>query len=364
MVAAQLRSLLPEVSRLNGTATGVSIDVLSPARYEDYERFLLSRPDTLVYQSIRFKDFLRALLDCGEEYLIATRDGELCGALPLLHLDGPTGRVYNSLPYYGSNGGIIASDRDTYAELLGAWSEIVRQGGVAAATIVTNPFDDVVGPPPPHDMTDVRISQATLLPAEADDPGGAIAASIDSSARRNVAKARKEGVRVETDPEAMFALEAMHLAGMNAIGGLAKTSRFFELVGSHFRPGSDYDLYVAKKDGTPIAALLLFYFNRTVEYYTPASDPEARSFQPLGAVLLDAMSAAARRGFTRWNWGGTWQSQGGVYRFKKKWGAVEKEYLYYTVLRDESLFGWSPAEITATYPGFFVLPFSRLTGER
>ena len=31
------------------------------------------------------------------------------------------------------------------------------------------------------------------------------------------------------------------------------------------------------------------------------------------------MASAAKRGMTRWNWGGTWLSQDGVYRFKKGW---------------------------------------------
>ena len=132
------------------------------------------------------------------------------------------------------------------------------------------------------------------------------------------------------------------------------------MVPRHFRPGQDYDLYVARREGAVIAGLLIFYFNRTVEYFTPAVAEEFRSTQPSALILITAMMDAGRRGFERWNWGGTGESQTGVYRFKKKWSAQERYYHYYTQLNDSSILDWSRGDIFSAFPNFFVVPFSAL----
>ena len=111
-----------------------------------------------------------------------------------------------------------------------------------------------------------------------------------------------------------------------------------------------------------VAGLLVFYFNRTVEYFTPAVHADHRSTQALPLTVFTAMTDAARRGFRWWNWGGTWESQTGVYRFKRKWGAEDRHYYYHTQLNNTDFLRCTPSEILDAYPNFFVLPFSALDG--
>lgn len=109
-----------------------------------------------------------------------------------------------------------------------------------------------------------------------------------------------------------------------------------------------------------IAALLVFYYNRTAEYYMPVISAEHRPLQPLSLILEVALLEAQGRGCRWWNWGGTWQSQEGVYRFKNKWGATVGTYRYYTQLNHEPLLKWSSGRILEAFPGFYVVPFSAL----
>ena len=183
---------------------------------------------------------------------------------------------------------------------------------------------------------------------------------FESSARRNVKKALREGITVEVDHSQLNRLCEMHEQNILAIGGIPKSREFFGLIPQYFIPVKDFDLYVAKRDGVIIAGLLIFYFNQTVEYFTPAIDSEYRSDQPLPLIIITAMAEAAKRGFKWWNWGGTWESQTGLYRFKSKWGAHEKKYSYYTQLNDPSILTWPKERILSTFPHFFVVPFSAL----
>ena len=112
--------------------------------------------------------------------------------------------------------------------------------------------------------------------------------------------------------------------------------------------------------GEPVAALLLFYFNQTVEYFTPAIVKAHRSTQALPLTIFVAMKDAIRAGYRNWNWGGTWLSQDGVYDFKKRWGTNEYPYFYYTRLFRSDIMRRSKTELLEHYPGFFVLPFAAL----
>jgi hypothetical protein len=348
----------------------MNIELLQSECAEEYDQFLLGHYYSLFYYSSKYKDFLKLLLGCEEEYLLAREGANIRGILPLMYTQENEGRVYNSLPYYGSNGGIIADEAKAYCELVAAYNTITRSEMTLSVSTMGNPFAKQVeakwkfqpirnSSEIRYNYIDYRIGQFTNISIR-DTHWNEILLRIDSSARRNVKKALREGVTVEIDHTQMERLRQMHQENLCRSGGLPKSDKFFALVPRHFVSGQDFDLYVAKKDGLVIAGLLIFYFNQTVEYFTPAIDNEYRSVQPLSLILITAMAEASRRGFAWWNWGATGAHQTGVYRFKRKWGAMEKKYYYYTQLNDSSLLDWSLAKIFCKFPNFFVVPFSAL----
>lgn len=339
----------------------MDVVVLNAAWEAAYERFLCARPNRLLYASLRYRALLKALLHCEDEYLLAVNGGRIEGVLPLMKLKVASKVVYNSLPYYGSNGGVSANSAAAAQMLVQAYNERIARPEVAAATIVPNPFEPAVeGYRKTHE--DVRIAQwIDLQPSDADLD--TFLARIDSSARRNVRKAIAEGVAVSVEPTQLPALRVIHRQNMAAIGGRAKSDAFFDLVPHHFEPGRDWDLYVARFEGTIIAALLVFYYGQTVEYFTPAVEESHREQQALPLIIARAVGDTARRGFTRWNWGATWESQTGVYRFKKKWGSQEKRYTYATFIQDASLLEQTPTTLLERYANFYVVPFGALRKE-
>ncbi len=147
---------------------------------------------------------------------------------------------------------------------------------------------------------------------------------------------------------------------MSAMGGLAKSQEFFASIPSHLRAGEDFDVWVARADGSIVAGLLVLYGNSVAEYFTPAVEHDHRSGQPMALILLRAMVDAAERGCSAWNWGGTWTSQDGVFRFKRKWGAQESRYRYFVKVNDGELLDSTPEELQERFPHFYVAPYSAL----
>jgi hypothetical protein len=325
---------------------------------EPLRAFVDAHPEGVIYYTPQYRRFLLATLGpgCRCLYRVARRDGAISGVLPLLAYDAPFGRVLNSLPFFGSNGGALAADAESEAALRGDYERLARAPGVACATWVPHAF--LQNAAPDHDIEDERIAQWTVLPETGDRD--ALLGLIESSARRNVAKAARLGVTVhETEAELPF-LEQVHRANMAAIGGRPKPHAFFEALPGAMQFGRDWTLYIAALDGRPIAGLLLFMAARTVEYVMPAIVESEREAQPTAALLAAAMSDAAKRGFNRWNWGGTWISQDNVYRFKRKWGAREARYRYAITLNDRSLLRETATTLSQSCPGFYVVPYGML----
>lgn len=322
----------------------------APGHEAAIDAFVAAHPEGLIYYTPAFRRYLLAVAGGECRSRVALVRGRVAGVLPVLAKDGPFGTVLNSLPFFGSNGGVLSASPEAEAALVAEYDRLAA--GCAVATWISHPFMDL--PAPTHDLTDERIAQWTRLAA-----GEELPASVEPSARRNVQKARASGVTVREDASALPFLEATHRENMAAIGGRAKPAAFFTALGT-MTAGRDWRLYVAERHGQPLAALLTFEAARTVEYVMPAIVESARTLQPTALILGVAMADAAARGFTRWNWGGTWLTQEGVYRFKKKWGADERRYQYFIRLNDPALRTRSAAELSAAYPWYFTLPYAQL----
>jgi len=334
--------------------------------YEDacLKDYVNNSKDSLVYTSLEFINLISAHLGAESFWIVAQKDNEILGVLPFLESKaGKFGAVFNSLPYYGSNGGVIQTRRNIEVKkiLIKKFFVLAQKKNACSATIVTNPLlkDNHVYKEVLNDyVLDERIGQITHLPENPDDE---LIKIFDDPRPRNIRRAQKEGIKVSSGNErsSVEFLYKVHVENMQAIGGLNKSWDFFEKLLSDM-PSNMWSVYIGSKDGEPVSALLLFYFNGTVEYFTPVIKSEHRNTQALSLVIFEAMQDAANKKFKNWNWGGTWLSQTGVYDFKKKWGTSDYPYYYYTKLFNERVRFSSKGALLKDYPGFFVLPFSEL----
>lgn len=341
----------------SGTRTMISVEQHDTANDTEWDEFLAGRRDGLFWYSSAYRALLRELLPITEHSLIARHLGKVVGLMPLFAGDGPPGRVYNSLPYYGGHGGALVTSREAEEALASAYAELARSEGTVAAAVVSNPFGSQERTLLPRTHGDDRISQFTLL----DDAGTpSFTQRWESRARWSVRKAQSAGIVVDRDPSALGWLIAEHERGMAALGAVAKERRFFELALEHFPPGRGSEIWVARLEGRPVAALLVFYFNGIAEYFTPGVDPEWRHLQPLSLLVAEAMTDAATRGYHVWNWGGTAPHLHSLFLFKRQWGSEARAYGYDVFVNDDSILERTPAELLAGYPHFFVVPFSSL----
>ena len=92
---------------------------------------------------------------------------------------------------------------------------------------------------------------------------------------------------------------------MNSIGGSSKSESLFKALYNSYVENDEYNIFVAKRNGERISALLVLYFNKITEYYTPVTAKGFRELQPLALVIYEAIRYSVQRGCTLWNWAET-----------------------------------------------------------
>ncbi len=339
------------------------LDLAQEADCAAYQRFLLESAHAMLYHDPHYLRFA-ARLGGFSTRVFAVRDGErILAAVPLSFREGPAGTVINSSPFFGSHGGILSSDPDATALLNALLRTQYEEPSVASLTVIHSLWGHPAGDLPELPglrFEDQRIGMVTHLPADGPDAGESLMEKFSSQARRDVRKAQRAGLSVAVENDALGELCRLHQQNMRDIGVKPKPDEFFSLLPEFFRAGESYQVYTARLGDELVAALLVFYFNDTIEYYTPATLKAHRNLEAPSLLIFQAMCDAVGRGCRHWNWGGTQPSQQGVYKFKKKWGTAELPYQYHIFVKHEAMLHHEPAFFQQHYDYFYVVPFSEL----
>lgn len=350
----------------------MNVERLTESDEAAYEQMLLRQPKTLLYASLKYRALLRQHLAAEDCYLVIKEGGSLLGAMPLFLKRSPLyGNVLNSLPFFGSYGGIIIDDdvpdpEVVFRLLVDGLNKLAREADVLCATIISSPFDSQSAWYDRYlavDYMDSRIGQVAELPNV--DVEQALMKLVHRSRRWDVRKARQSGVTWyhTSEAEVLNYLAETHRQNMVAVGGVAKSPAFFQLIPELFTYDEEYRVYVAELAGKLIGALLVFFYNETAEYFTPATSVEHRSLQSNGLLIFEAMKDAAKRGMKYWNFGGTQKWQQGVYDFKRRWGAQDMPYRYRVVCYQDisHLQAMQPSEVLKEFPFFYLFPFGKVS---
>jgi hypothetical protein len=305
----------------------------------------------LVYGGSAYLRFLsQALPRTRLHLLVAMIDGVPVGYLPLFAQSSTKGLiVINSSPFFGSHGGpifrrsVVKSDAVVSA-LLAEAMKFAQDQSAASITIVENPrapLNDLVLSRHGWSPVDDRIGQFTYLPAakDMDTAQSALMEMFHVKTRNAIRKGQRFEQIFErrTDSAALEWLQEVHAKSIMTLGGIPKSREIFKCLQEHLKWDIGVRMYVGSKNGVLVSGLLLLLHGDTVEYFTPVVADIYKDKQILSALILHAMAEAVVEGRKVWNWGGTWHTQEGVYRFKNRFGAVDRPYRYFTKLFDPAL---------------------------
>jgi hypothetical protein len=352
------------------SSNDVQVVLARPENGRELDDIVCSTPASLIYYTAAYRAFLgRVLPGVESAVLVARTSGRIAGFLPVCIASDPhDGSVANSQPFFGSHGGALVrpdlvEEGAIRVSLCVALAELMKERRIAALTIVENPLrplDDAEQRALGTTVVDHRIGQFTRLPAAGASVEDELFAILHKNTRTAVRKGRKAGLHVTcaADDETVSWFHRVHEWSIAALGGVPKPLGVFKALFDVFGPLGQIRLYVGRRGGERVCGLLVLLHRDVVEYYTPVVVGDHRESQALSALIVDVMIALANEGYRLWNWGGTWPSQAGVYRFKSRWGAEERPYRYHALIVNPEITRIGRDAILTRFPFFYVYKFA------
>lgn len=353
----------------------MKIEVLTPEKENAYGRYLLKHEHSSFNSSLRFRDFFLGLSPKSiAYYFLAMEDDEIVGVLPSFMIKGPVGPVLNSMPWFGSNPGVLADNDEATTLLLQAFQSTANWTNCFSSTLVDSPYQSKQCLEM-HEAffwrTEGFASKRTAMVTELPRFGSneQFAADLMKKFHRKIQdkiiKATSRCMIYEVSSKEDFDF-ARNLHINNAASGARCKDREFGIIRSILKSGAEYKLYVAFADdryATKIAFLLVWYFNRTADCLIVEVDPKYKHLHPLPLLVFSAMGDVAQRGCRWWNWGRTEPTTNeNDYLKRKRFGADPCRYSHYTRMYESLPAGVASKYLSDNYPYYFVIPYGLLGG--
>ncbi len=337
----------------------------------EWRIFIKSIESSRIYYTPEYKNFLSKFILGDSRYFGVWDSGNLKGILPLfISYSNQNCKVVNSLPWYGSHGGcLISPDANKTARvlLIKKYKELIEQETTLSSTLILDldeqkylqSYKDLLN----QVIEDERIGQVTNLPGFSENTEIELEQMIHQKTRNLVRKSLKQGFEIVNTNEdwAWDFLYETHKENLIRIGGNPKPKDHFIAIRESF-PDSMKTVSIATLDKVPVAGLLLLYFNKTIEYFTPVIKHDYRSSQPLSFLIWMNMIDGIRNNYSWWNWGGTWKSQKSLHHFKSRWGAKDYPYSYLISVAEKNMgtIKLHRNNFSSLFPFFYVYPIDRI----
>lgn len=277
--------------------------------------FVDSCPSATVFHRWEWQEILNDSFGHRPHYLIAERNHEIVGVLPLAEVKTPLfGHTLVSLPFCSWCGPIGVDDACVSA-LDTAAIEIARQLKVEHLE-----YRHIERPRFARPTQDLYVSFAKQMSAD----HNVNLASIPRKQRAMIRKGIRNGLRSE--PGSVADLYPLYTDNVHRHGTPACPRRFFDNLITHL--GSDCQVRIVRdRDGRCISAVLsLFHRNEVLPFY--AGDlTSARHLAANDFKYWEVMRDAVDRGYLRFNYGRSKKGTGS-YAFKKNWGFEPTQLQY------------------------------------
>lgn len=343
----------------------MNTEIESKIDFGEYDDFINKNNSSTFFHSKNHIIFLEKLLELNTFFVTCREKGKLRGIIPFFEKKMKFGTVVNSLPFFGSYGGMIA-DNDVQEKLLEEFNSFNKSNDILSSVIISNPFEtncDVYKKNYEHNIIEDRFTQCTILKNKSENQ---IWDELEQRVRWSIRKSQKNQIQISTVNEENSHLKKFYQMHENTIkskNGKPKPTNLFNKITEIFDPSIDYDIFGAFYNEKAIAYVLVFYFKEFTEYYMPAYDPSFSNLQSTSFLIWKAMQKSLEKKIHFFNFGGTWKDQTSLYLFKRGWGTQDFHYQYYIKCDLTRIKQIGLEEIKKSYENFYVCPYNEIISD-
>lgn len=296
------------------------VELLDRRQVRTIDRFVLQHPGGTPFHESRWLDLVRASFGFETRTLVAWRDGQVVGVLPLALVTAPiTGRRLVSVPF-GVYGGILAADDEALTAL--------DHGAMVLARTADARFLELryLGPgPTAHQSVALHETYRADLPPT---PEGVLPA-IPRKARAEVRKAiDRHGVRLVEGRELFEEFYRLYVLNKRSLGSPVFGPRYFRRLLELYGPRAT--LHAVVQESQVLAAVLSLQTRDVFYPYYSGAFPGADRLGANNAMYALLMEEAVRRGCRVFDFGRSRKGSGAA-AFKRHMGFLPAplDYQFY-----------------------------------
>jgi FemAB-related protein (PEP-CTERM system-associated) len=293
---------------------------LDQASESAWDRFVTSMPRATFCHRAAWARVVQTAFGHTAHHVFTERDGAITGVLPLVRvktrLFGDT-LISNPFCVYG---GPLASDAESLMALeQHAAALLARTGATCAEFRDRDPVDDG-GETGWVERPDLYVTFRKPI-----DPVDDVnMKAIPRKQRAMVRKGIQNGLTSDAGRDVNL-LHRIYAESVRNLGTPVFSRRYFHILMDAFK--DDVDIVTIRRDGTPVASVMNFYFRDEVLPYYGGGTAAARGCAGNDFMYWEVMRRAAGRGFRMFDFGRS-KIGTGAHAFKRNWG-FEPEKLHY-----------------------------------
>lgn len=300
----------------------VRVRAADPSGFTAWDAYVRAREHAAVYHLAGWRNVIKSVFGRDTHYLLAERDGRICGVLPMVRLKSLAfGDFLVSMPYV-NYGGVLADDPLACAELLDAAASLAGRLGVDHVEL-RHLVDCAEWP-----KRDDKVSMHLELCGNAD----ALWKQLGSKRRAQIKRSTKEGARAEIGGlELVDDFYAVFSVKYRDLGTPVYPMSWFVAVLQAFPDLTR--IFIVRVGGRPVAASLVIGFNGILEVPWAATLREADRYAVNMYLYWSMLKFAEDGGYQFFDFGRSTRDSG-TYRFKKQWGAEPVQHYWHYWLHD------------------------------
>lgn len=278
---------------------------------EGWDGFVTTTPSATVSHLYGWRRIISEAYGHSPLYLIARRNGETTGILPLFHIKSRLfGNTLCSMPFQ-DYGGIVAHDEESARALLDRALQLKDELGAGSLELRHRDLVHV-------GAGTVRTDKATLI-LDISSGVESLWKSLSPKVRNQVRKAQKSGLSTRIGgAELLEEFYRPFAVNMRDLGSPVHHRRFFEKLFSVF--GDSAGVMLVCEGSKTVGGLIALFLKDTVVVPWASCYRQYFSKCPNNLLYWDAIQNACARSCTMFDFGRS-SVGSGTYNFKTQWGA-------------------------------------------
>lgn len=282
-----------------------------------WNRYLDQNHESNFYQRYEWKAINEQEFGHRTYFLAAENATGIVGVFPVVFIQSQLfGRLLCSMPFVNFGGPVV----DNVAA-----EDALIDRAVQIAELVRADYLEIRSPRPRSRQmpTDVRKVSMSL---DLDPDPDVLWNTFKSKHRTSTRRAYKENFHVVSGTtDLLDTFYTVMVQSWRALGTPFYRKRYFQNILDTF--GDDIRIFVAYRNGEPVATALNGHFKQTVEGMWAGGVPTSRSLQANYVLYWEMIKDACERGFCTYNLGRS-TAGSGAEAFKKKWNARPQQLFW------------------------------------